>query len=389
MRRGVYTSAYPLAEWVAEHWWQLRGHLRPSTVPRSSWTWRRVALQPWLRHHNLRAAGGGMPWPDLTLVPQGSVTRAVWTASDDDDDAVPVSYLTTGEAYLSSGEVTDALGRFVDLVVARLVERGIAGTTLQREWQLLADTDDDEVSFACAAARLGVDPYDVDDSLADDIVALADVLEPSLLAELLDSARPDGLRAAQAWIEQAREGAVLAARPPLHGPLVGLDARSPEGRPRSPWAVGYAAARAYRAQLELAPGQRLAVKDHVGTTTVGRPSGGLQGLVVAPDREHVGLVVPADGRWGPASLRFAQAGALGSSLLSDRAVVLLDPTATDFARTVRAFAAELLAPADGLRTYLSELPETTSEAFEVLARHYDVSPLLVRRQYENQVADTL
>lgn len=80
IRRGVYTSAYPLAEWIAERWWLLRGHLRPSAVPQSSWTWSQVPLQPWLRSHNARAAGGGLPWPDLTLVPEGAVTRLVWVA---------------------------------------------------------------------------------------------------------------------------------------------------------------------------------------------------------------------------------------------------------------------------------------------------------------------
>ncbi len=49
MRRAVYTSAYPLAEWIAENWWLLRAHVRPSAVPRESWTWPRVTLQPWLR----------------------------------------------------------------------------------------------------------------------------------------------------------------------------------------------------------------------------------------------------------------------------------------------------------------------------------------------------
>ncbi len=39
MRRAIFTSAYPLAEWIAENWWLLRAHVRPSTVPRGSWAW--------------------------------------------------------------------------------------------------------------------------------------------------------------------------------------------------------------------------------------------------------------------------------------------------------------------------------------------------------------
>jgi len=381
VRRGVYTSAYPLAEWVAEHWWQLRGHLRPSTVPRALWTWRGIGLRPWLRAHNLRAAGSGMPWPDLTLVPEGSLTRVVWFSSGE-DDTTPLRYLTSGDVYVPSDQVIDALSRFVDLVSGRLYERGITGTRLQQEWQLLRSTDAEEGAFSAAAARLGLDPYDVDETLADDIVALADVLEPELLAELLDSAHLDGLRAARAWIEHARAVAMLLPRAPL--PSVYRADRDREGLP---WTAGYDAARAYRAQLGLDPQQRMVVKQLVGTaTTARRPSGGLQGMVVAPGDHRVGLVLPGDRTPGATSLRFAQARALGASLLSERTVMLLDPTATDFARTVRAFAAELLAPAEGIGTYLKKA-ETTTAAFEALATHYGVSPLLVQHQYDNQLVD--
>jgi hypothetical protein len=34
LRTALHTSAYPLAEWIATHWWTLREHVRPS-MPRS------------------------------------------------------------------------------------------------------------------------------------------------------------------------------------------------------------------------------------------------------------------------------------------------------------------------------------------------------------------
>jgi len=69
--------------------------------------------------------------------------------------------------------------------------------------------------------------------------------------------------------------------------------------------------------------------------------------------------------------------------------VLLDPTSSDFAGTVRAFAAELLAPAEGLRQYFSRSSGASAEAFESLGNYYGVSPLLVQHQYENQVVHVL
>jgi hypothetical protein len=390
VRQGVYTSAYPLAEWIAEHWWLLRQHLRPSTVPRPSWTWRHVRAQPWLRAHNLRAAGGGMPWPDLTVVPEGSVTRIVWFASAQAQALAPgtLDYLTSGDVHVPSGAVTDSLSRFVDVVIGRLEERGVSGTPLQSEWGMLASIDDDEAAFASSSARLGVDPFDVDEGLAEDIVGLAEVYDPDLLAELLDSVRPESLRAASRWLEQARAAAVTVSRPSLPVPAEWLDAwHSSQGQSR--WAKGYEAARLYRSEIGAEPDSRLSVEDLVATSTASRDAAGLQGLVVAPGDERVGLVLPGQEQLGPASKRFAEARALGASLLSDRELVLLDPTSSDFAGTVRAFAAELLAPAEGLRQYFSRSSGASAEAFESLGNHYGVSPLLVQHQYENQVVHVL
>lgn len=385
VRQGVYTSAYPLAEWVAEHFWLLRQHLRPSTVPRSSWGWEQVGAQPWLRMHNLRAAGGGLPWPDLTMVPEGSVTRLVWFAST--RPSGPVDYLTSGDVRVPSQEVTDSLSRFVDVVVSRLDEHGVKGTPLQAEWSLLASLDPEEVDFAASAARLGLDPFDIAEDLAEDVVGLAEIYEPHLLAELLDSVRPEALRAASQWIEQAREVAVTRERPALAIPTEWINAWS-DSQGQLPWARGYEAAKHYRTQLGATADSRLAVEDLVATTTASRDAAGMQGLVVVPGQDRVGLVLP-DQEWGPASRRFAQARALGASLLSDRELVLLDPTSSDFAGTVRAFAAELLAPAEGLKAYFSRSAGVSTDAFEVLAGYFGVSPLLVQHQYENQIARVL
>jgi hypothetical protein len=82
-RRSVYGSLYPLAEWVASNWWLLTSHIRPSAVEMRYWTWPNVRTYPWLRQHNLRGAGDGMAWPDLTLVAEGAVTRIAWTPDTD------------------------------------------------------------------------------------------------------------------------------------------------------------------------------------------------------------------------------------------------------------------------------------------------------------------
>lgn len=383
IRRSVYTSAYPLAEWIAEHWWSLRSHVRPSALPRSAWTWSRRPEQPWLGRHNLRAAGGGMPWPDLTIVPEGSTTRLVWNASRPTALGA-VDFLTSGDVFLPSAAVMDSLGRFVETVLLRLDEAGVSETPLQQEWALLQSSDDDENAFAAALARLGGDPFDVPSDLADDVISISEEVDEGFLHEFLDSAVASEVSTAWTWVGRARASAVGRPRPRLDTPIEWLQSHL-DSQASQPWSIGYAVAQAYRRQLELAELEVFAPDEYVATTTVDAPAGGLQGLVGVQGGEAVSLVLPAELSWSATSKRFAQARSLALSLLTSRDLLLLDPAATDLAKASRACAAELLAPAGGIADYLSALPDITSAALEAVAARFDVSPLLVQHQVENQL----
>lgn len=153
----------------------------------------------------------------------------------------------------------------------------------------------------------------------------------------------------------------------------------------APWTLGYTAARAYRQQLGLGARDVFPTERYVGTTSVTASSGGLQGLV-AVDGDRLGLVLPDDVALGGTLVRFAQGRALGLSLLTDRRLLLLDPSHTDLSKMSRAFAAELLAPAEGISGYLAVLPDVTPSVFEAVAARFDTSPLLVQHQYDNQIA---
>jgi hypothetical protein len=68
LRRSVYGSLYPLANWITSNWWSLRAHVRPSATDSNHWSWGNLRTQPWLRVHNMRGAGDGMSWPNLTIL---------------------------------------------------------------------------------------------------------------------------------------------------------------------------------------------------------------------------------------------------------------------------------------------------------------------------------
>ncbi|WP_448062019.1 hypothetical protein [Cellulomonas hominis] len=380
-RNGVFVSAYPLAEWIAFNWWFLRSELRVSTNPSDDWSWSRSAPDSWLHRHNLRAAGSGMPWPDLTIVPEGATTRVRWFAQPPVPGGRGLRYIGTGSAWLSAAAAHDGLESFVEAVVDRLRESGVAGTPLQREWDKLRVTDPEEAAFAEAVARLGLDPYSVDGSVGQRVLELDEHLDSDLLAEFLDSVDPRSLEVAQAWVRDADELLRHAVRPEPFVRSIGPAAALVPGSSR-PWQVGYDAARNVRASLGWDSIEPATIDQLVPTHQLRRESGGIEGYVAA--REGVALVVPEGASTG--RQRFQAATALGLSLLAPaRRSFVIDPSATSLAQAARAFAAEMLAPAAGVREYLSALGGPTEASFDAIAQRFSTTATVVRRQFENQV----
>jgi hypothetical protein len=391
-RRAVYTTVYPLAEWIAFNWWALTAGVRPSALPLSVWKWSNG--NEWLKQHNLRGVGSGMPWPDLTFVPEGAMTRAVWR-SGPGLAGQPVAFLSSGDAYLQTHQFVSELTHFVDTVMDRLREAGVQDTPLAKEWQSLREIHQEEAEFAQAAARLGLDPYAMSTEAQDNLIAISDTLDDALMEEFLDSADPEQLGVAARWLQQARDKALnfvdsesssefrsvdLIANWRLEG--LGTDTPSNDARP---WTRGYAAARQVRAMLRSKPTDSLNMDSLVPKLTLTSRSAGLEGYTRFSPMRQLVLVLPSGSRV-PASVRFAQARSLGLIIASDRDEHLLDPASTDLSKEARAFAAELLAPAAGISDYLSTLPAVTDAAFDAVAARFRTSSWLIRHQYENQIA---
>jgi hypothetical protein len=384
-RRSVHTSAYPLAEWIAFNWWFLTAELRPSALPVSVWKWSNVANHEWLRRHNMRGAGAGMPWPDLTFVCEGAITRAVWHAGPG-LAGQPVTFLSNGDSYLRTSQFIDELSHFVDEVVDRLREAEVFDTPLAKEWQALREADEEEAAFARAAARLGLDPYGMSSEAQEGLISVAEILDPPLMDEFLDSAVPEQLGIALNWLEQARSR-VANYTESQNGNIIAAWRRALEKRQGfsedRPWNRGYAAAREVRSMLGLEPTESLSMDHVVPKVTLGGQSAGLEGFTRFSPTDQLVVVLPA-GKRLPTAVRFAQARSLGLVLASDRDEHLLDPASSDLSKESRAFAAELLAPIAGITQYLSTLPAVTDAAFDAVAARFRTSSLLVRLQYENQ-----
>jgi hypothetical protein len=398
VRRSVYGSLYPLAEWIAYNWWLLRADSRPASFQPSLWTYSalrgsRTNLNRWLNHHNLRAVGEGFSWPDLTIIPEGRYSRVVWRAdaADKTEARRPVRFIRTGEAWVETRVMEGSLAHLVDSVITRLSEQGVKGTALSKEWETLRHTDPEEIEFCLAAARLGLDPYAEALEVQDSILQASQELDDDVLQDFLSAVDPhridDGLRWVAATLREIRD------LPAQHGSVTELRtavsqrgelAVSAEGGPR-PWDAGYRQARQVRQLLELEPHAPFEFADLMQVRDSDSHDKRLQAAGGYAQQQRSVLVLgrPLLGRQ---TRHFMQARALWHFLYDPLGSFLVTAAHTDRQKAERAFAAELLAPAEGIAELLDlEAGQFATDDLDAVAERFGVSSQLVRHQVDNQL----
>lgn len=386
-RRSIYVPLYPVAEWIAYNWWLLSAHARPAGafVPRHVRT--PVQLPLWLRGHNLRGAGDGFLWPNLSIVPEGKWTKVTWFRDPRGEVEASIRYLAHGWATCESDSVQRSLAELVENVLARLDEQGIGQTALADEWRAVTSADAEEREFCIAAARLGLDPYSIDPAIADVLSTVGSKLEPNLLADFLDAVSPttSGIHDGIMWISDAAatiRKSQSKPDPTLSQLRVALQTISTQDLP---WQVGWDAAQKVRSVLGLEPVAPFEFNGLIKTLKAegrdpglvalgGETSGGGQTLVTG---QHMSVLAE----------RFAKARALWHFAAPHEArKFLLTTSHSDRQKMARAFAAELLAPAGGVEEFVDERDGVVYfDDIDAVADHFRVSPLVIEHQVENQL----
>jgi hypothetical protein len=296
--------------------------------------------------------------------------------------------LGEGEISIDSGELMQSLATFVTAVVARLDEKGISDTALTKEWRELESIDPDEAEYCRAVARLGLDPYVGNGAVRDAILRAAAELPSGLLGEFLDAVDPHKIDSGIRWIQRARDIVQSSAR--TIDELRSLRSEVPklgtEPWHRTPWQTGWHQARLIRGLLGHAADQVLSLDSLLPTDDASSGDHGLIGLGgIASDDASLFLLGRSVTR---ESKKFNQGRALWNLLfrqVSDN--FLITSSHTDRQKVERAFAAELLAPAEGIRDQLGVDPDVAGdEDLEQVAAHFGVSSVLVCHQVENQLA---
>ncbi len=366
-RQSIHVSAYPLAEGLSYVWWSPQGRVVKAT-----------ADAPGLR---LASTGDGFPWPDLEFQPDGDAMHLTWQRSGNER----LTFVDGGRAVVSVESVVRASTAVIEGTLSRLDDAGIHHSPLHDEWAVIRSTSIEERDFLLAAARLGIDPYDVPDPLASELVSAGDSLPGELLNDILAVAGPADLGDIVSWVADvapSADGAGSEGRADLQRwehVVRGAIATHLFGP--APWAEGYAAAQQLRPLLNENLTELLELDEVVKATTTNFPYRSIEAVgkrltaidLVVPDKK------PTTGR------RFAQARALYRGLTSSPgSPFALTAARTGLQQAERAFAAELLAPVHGLRERLgAELATLTDDDVEDLAVAFGVNGLVIQHQIDN------
>lgn len=382
VRSSLFLPLYPLAEWIATHWWVL--FYEVETLGRST-------SDEYDRRHNLRNGAEGFALPSLTIQPMGEQVKLDWRpmrlASRN------LEFTGSGSAHVSTARLQQTFSDFITAVLGRLADQGVENTLLEREWTGIQTLDSEEVEFCSTAAALGVDPFTLDEQKQQEIVTVSESLPASLLRDFFAAADFSALptqahQVLEALARSRENSANLESLKSLRREVTGGE--MPKG---SPWRQGYQFAQDLRQRLNL-NGTKLNSLLSLGRALdtpvreledaiikMAPLPGSLDALVATNSLRSPGFAVPD--RRQEEAIRFAFCRALFEYMTTPEGEPLLVTRArSERQKRNRAFAAEFLVPANLLR---EELPShiVGDEDIEDVAAIFGVSPYVVRHQIEN------
>jgi len=365
VRDYVYVPLYPVAEWLALHWWQL---LYGSS------------------RRNLRHSREGFALPDVEMLSLGESVQLLWSPTP--VDHWDVRFLESGSALIPLASLRSCLRGFVDAVLTRLEQKGLGDTELRQEWSRIDEVTSEEEEFCRVAAALGLDPFAVTEDQETAILQAHEKLagRPGIEHEFFHAARVDQL---SDQLDRLLEAEARLAGQAGEGPGIARTRLSVD-RSDAPWDQGYDLARRLRESLRL--GDRR-FRDFDDILQVFSSNGKPAFVEVPSDRLFDALALersPGQVRLALSSARkrdesrsFTLCRAVAEVLVADDIELhLVTPGQTERQKRNRAFAAEFLAPASLLNSRLSG-EVVGLDLVEELAEEFAVSPMVIEHQLEN------
>lgn len=362
----IVMPAYPLAEGLVRNWWSL--------------------MAGRTGEFHLKVYRDGFAVPDLRFAPDGrSVDVSVRPVKYSNP---PINFFEQSKEYLPLPSFERDIRQFVENVLDRLHERAVEHTVLEERWAWILRSlqDAEELAFCEAAGALGVDPYQCTDSEANSIDNAARWFAGELLGEFLAGEHGHTTQVLDdiQWIEAQEQ--FVGSRAEL-ADLVDWSAHIwkevPDRADNAPWQTGYRAAHEIRALLGLDVNRVFE-----STASLAGLCGAKDFLMASQRSRGLKACISFEGRsprvlvnkFGrETSALFALARSIGDFVVyaqTGRSPI----TATYSHRQAvgRAFAAELLAPAE-------VITEMAADGFSVeeIAEDRHVSTMVIQNQLAN------
>ena len=391
LRGGVYGSAFPLCQWLVENWWFLlnEAYRFPARYPSSELA-QTLRDRAWVQRHSLLAAQEGYALPDLTLFRDEQRIVARWMPDGETPAHPALRFVAQGETQVNVADAEHGVAEAVRTVMDRLDGIDVPEVlALREDWMAIESATEQERRLCEWAARLGLDPYDreeLTDDMEHTLRESVAALDAPLRHDFLDAAQPQSVPRDLNWLHEAEALAADAGA-----------GRNPEEIPRgngSAAAHGFGYACATKLRQRLLPANVHDPIDDLDGLLVRlgwaqRPSRTLDLEAESPleaaltrSREGAPVAIVGDAGLDTNRFRLARSAFLHHFAPSGNARRRLVTEAHTWEqRASRAFAAEFLAPAEGLARHLGRkaAPRHTDE----LAHRYRVSAEAIRRQIEN------
>lgn len=390
-RSNLYLPAFPVAEWLVDHWWCLLNELclwehppqpgqRPSNLAVSG------RAQSWIRRHCLRSADSSLTLPALYVYHDGRELRVEWHS--DAPGTLPNmagEFIASGVDRLDEVETCQSLTEFVNSVLhAAGPSRDERVESVHQLWNAIQSSTPEEQQFCTLAGRMGLDPYDPNettDELAEFLERELSNPEDPLVRDFTEIASPSHVSEQWAWVSEIRSE--FGMKPSTDTPF------APPASGTSPPLYGYQLARLAREAADQLPNTPLQSVESLAEAALGK------GFRVA-ERNHVpGLnVLAIVGESGSEVIsagppiarddnrRFLLARSLYHALVGMQNGARLTSKSYSWdQKASRAFAAELLAPRKALVEHVGDSAD--SETIDKLSLAFTASARVIERQLEN------
>ena len=371
---ALIVPAVHLAEGLATDWWLVFGGRD--------------------REHRIQRYRAGFALPDLSFRADGATFEITGKSFYSKNPHLRFPF--AGDETLPRGAAEATLSGFIEDVVDRLAGEGVRNSEVSVCWSRVVESRNDPVeqAFCEASGALGLDPYAITEDDARFIEHAHRLFSDEPLIEFLA-----GVRGRARSCAVADHVSQVEARPAEQSSLPELGHVADQieqairyHRDDRPWAVGYRAARAFRDALGVGTDHRYASHATLARQLGGarfepaRLFGGVRALVARTDggtrihlHDHRRGSGSADA--GERTNNFAFARAVGDAVCfrDARRSVINDLHHAERQATGRAFAAEFLAPVEGV----VDMFEDGYDAEEV-ADEFDVSSYVIEDQIRNQ-----